>query len=122
MSQRKLLLMAPQRDDMIAIGRALRDVGYLVFPVRVHELGVDAMIRVQPDLVLIDAAVFPAVASDACRDVVIHTAARVVLFTRSEHAGDGAALQQVAELPYPIVEYSGDARALAALLENSAGM
>ena len=120
MSQRKLLLMAPRRDDTIAIGRALRDAGYLVFPVREHELGVDAMIRVQPDLVLIDAGVYPAVASDDCRDLVLRTATRVLLFTRSGHSGDGAALQHVAELPYPVVEYSGDARALAGLLEESA--
>ena len=119
MSLRKLLLMAPRREDAIAIGRALRDAGYLVFPVREHELGIDAMIRVQPDLVLIDAGVYPVVASDECRDLVLRTSTRVLLFMQSGHSGDGAALQQVVELPYPVVEYSGDARALAGLLEES---
>ncbi len=117
MTERKLLLMAPRRDDLFRIGRALRDAGYLVFPAREHELGVDALVRVRPDLVLIDAATWLAVESDECRDAAIAMNARVVLFARSEGAGDAAGMR-TDELPYPVVEYSGDARALAGLLEE----
>lgn len=124
----RLLLMAPQREDLFAIGRALRDAGYLVFPTRYHELAADAVTRVRPDLVLIDAEAFPAVESDACRDAVLAAGSRVLLFARVAGAGstasrvrDGAAMNQLSDLPYPVVEYSGDARALAALIEETAG-
>ena len=120
MTERKLLLMAPRRDDLFTIGRALRDAGYLVFPAREHELGVDALIRVRPSLVLIDAATWLSVESDECRDTAITLGARVVLFARSDSpddAGDAAGMR-VDELPYPVVEYSGDARALAGLLDE----
>ena len=123
MTERKLLLMAPRRDDLFTIGRALRDAGYLVFPAREHELGVDALIRVRPDLVLIDATTWLSVESDECRDTAITIGARVVLFARSDgaseaaEAGDAAGMR-IDELPYPVVEYSGDARALAGLLDE----
>lgn len=117
MTERKLLLMAPRRDDLFSIGRALRDAGYLVFPVREHELGVDALIRVRPNLVLIDAATWHGVDSDECRDAAIAMDARVVLFARADGMGDAAGMG-IDELPYPVVEYSGDARALAGLLEE----
>lgn len=122
MTERKLLLMAPRRDDLFTIGRALRDAGYLVFPAREHELGVDALIRVRPDLVLIDASTWLSVESDECRDTAITIGARVVLFARSDsatEAGDAAGMR-LDELPYPVVEYSGDARALAGLLDEDA--
>ena len=117
MTERKLLLMAPRRDDLFTIGRALRDAGYLVFPAREHELGVDALIRVRPDLVLIDASSWLSVESDDCRDAAIGMGARVVLFARSDGAGDAAGMR-TDELPYPVIEYSGDARALAGLLDE----
>lgn len=120
MTEPKLLLMAPQRDDMITIGRALRDAGYLVFPARLHELGADAVTRVQPDLVLIDLQTYEHVASPECREAVRRCGSRILLFARLDAAGDGATMQRVAELPYPVVEYSGDARALAALLTGLA--
>lgn len=121
MPERKLLLMAPRRDDLFTIGRALRDAGYLVFPAREHELGADALIRVRPDLVLIDASTWLSVETDECRDAAISIGARVVLFTRSAGAGDtgDAAGMRIDELPYPVVEYSGDARALAGLLDEN---
>lgn len=120
MANRRLLLMAPNRDDLITLGRALRDSGYLVFPARHHELPVDALIRVRPDLVLIDLTTFNAVKSAECRAAAKTLGSRVLLFSRSSSAGDAAALQYTAELPYPIVEYSGDAHALAGLLEEKA--
>jgi hypothetical protein len=123
----RLLLMAPQREDLFAVGRALRDAGYLVFPARYHELAADAITRVRPDLVLIDAEAYPRVESDECRDAVKAVGSRVVLFARvpgagstAAHVRDGAGMQQLRDLPYPVVEYSGDARALAALIEESA--
>lgn len=116
---RKLLLIAAQRDDLLTLGRALRDTGYLVFPARFHELGVDAMARVLPHLVLIDAGVYHSVESAECRETVVRTGARVLLFSRSQSAGDTAAIQNVAGLPYPVVEYSGSAHALAGLLEEA---
>lgn len=126
MTHPRLLLMAPRRDDLFTVGRALRDAGYLVFPARYHELAADAVTRVAPDLVLIDAEAFPGVESDECRDAVIAAGARVLLFARVAGAGstasdirDGAGMQQH-DLPYPVVEYSGDARALAALIAESA--
>lgn len=127
MTHPRLLLMAPRRDDLFAVGRALRDAGYLVFPARYHELAADAVTRVRPDLVLIDAEAFPSMESDACRDAVLDAGSRVLLFARvagpgsiGSGAGDGAGMQQPRDLPYPVVEYSGDARALAALIEESA--
>lgn len=118
MTDRRLLLMAPARDDMMVIGRALRDSGYLVFPARHHELPVDAIVRVRPDLVLIDADSFDAVQSSECRDAVVKLGSQVLLFTRNDSTGDAAALQTVLGLPYPMVEYSGDARAMAGLLQD----
>lgn len=122
----RLLLMAPRRDDLFTVGRALRDAGYLVFPARYHELAADAVTRVRPDLVLIDADAFPGMESDACRDAVIAAGARVLLFARVagvrsnlDKPGDGAGMQHLRDLPYPVVEYTGDARALAALIEES---
>lgn len=108
--------MAPRRDDLFAIGRALRDAGYLVFPARHHELAVDAVIRVRPDLVLIDADTFPFVESGECRDAAAASGARVLIFSHSGADGDAASMQKLAGLPYPVVEYSGDARALAGLI------
>jgi PleD family two-component response regulator len=112
----RLLLMAPRRDDLFAIGRALRDAGYLVFPARHHELAVDAVVRVRPDLVLIDADTFSSVQSTECRDAADAAGARVLLFVHSGSDGDAASMQRLAGVPYPVVEYSGDARALAGLI------
>jgi hypothetical protein len=114
----RLLLLAPRRDDLFAIGPALRDAGYLVFPARLHEEAVDAVIRVRPSLVLIDAAAFPAASSDECREAAAAIGARVLLFAHTDGPGDGAALQDVAPLPYPVLDYSGDARALAGLVAS----
>lgn len=55
MSQRTLLLFAHLGIELSIIGRALRDDGYLVFPARFHDQGIDALVRVRPDLVLIEA-------------------------------------------------------------------
>lgn len=123
----RLLLMAPQREDLFTVGRALRDAGYLVFPARYHELAADAVTRVSPDLVLIDADAYSRVESGECRDAVRAVGARVLLFARVPGAGgagaepqDGAGMHHLCDMPYPVVEYSGDARALAALIAESA--
>lgn len=128
MTNRRLLLMAPQRDDLLTVGRALRDAGYLVFPARYHEYAADAVARVCPDLVLIDADAYRDTESAESREAVLAAGSRVLLFARVADAervgrdlpGDGAGMQHLRDLPYPVVEYTGDARALAALIDESA--
>lgn len=118
MSHRTLLLFAHLGVELAIIGRALRDAGYLVFPARYHEEGIDALTRVRPDVVLVDVLHQHAVASPSFQELARELGAVVIFFTRAAGFDDAAALQVVDELPYPVVEFTGDARALAALVDE----
>ena len=111
MTHRTLLLFAHLGAELAIIGRALRDAGYLVFPARYHEEGVDALTRVHPDIVLVDVAHHRAVASAAFRALAAEIGAQVLFYAR-KGAGDAAARTAAAELPYPILEFTGDGPAL----------
>lgn len=119
MDQPKLLLCALGRTSLILLGRALRDEGYVVLPARYHELGVDSLARVQPDVALVqvnhEAADSPEFAAMARAMGV-----KVFLFECPvEGRGDGASMHFDPDNGYPVLESTGDCRALAGLLRTT---
>lgn len=116
MSQRTLLLFAHMGIELAIIGRALREQGYLVFPSRFHEEGVDALIRVEPDVVLIDATHYTTIATPEFRELAARIGATVLIYMRATGYDDAAALQPLLPFAYPVLDFTGDGRALAALV------
>lgn len=115
----RTLLFTRHPQDLATIGRALRDAGFTVFPARFHEDGADALVRTAPQLVLIDFAHYGAIVSSQFRAVAGELGARVLIFARADGYGDTAALQRLQQVPYPVLEYTGDARALAGLVTDA---
>jgi len=100
------------------MGRALRAAGNLVFPARYHEEGVDALTRVRPDIVLVEAIHHEAVASPTFQQLARELGARVMFFSRVDGSGDQATLRTDSTLPFPVIEFTGDGRALVALVDE----
>lgn len=121
MSRRTLLIFAHLGVELAIIGRALRDAGYLVFPARFHEQGTDALVRVCPDLVLIAATHYEATATPEFRQLAAELGARVIVYARHTGYDDAASLQSLQSFEYPVLEFTGDGRALAALVQENYG-
>lgn len=116
MQNRLLLLFADSGSALTEIGQALRDAGYTVLPSRYHELGVDALARVAPYVVLVPAD-HEAAHSPEFRAMAEAIDAKVFAYLRTEEPSRGAAFLPDAH-PYPLLEYSGDAKTLAALVDD----
>lgn len=116
----RTLLFTRHPQDLATIGRALRDAGLTVFPARFHEDGTDALVRAAPQLVLIDFAHYDAIVAPRFRAAAEERGARVLIFARADGREDTAALQRLHQVAYPVIEYSGDALALAGLVTDGA--
>jgi len=116
----RTLLFTRHPQDLATIGRAMRDAGFTVFPARFHEDGTDALVRAGPQLVLIDFAHYGAIVSARFRAAADELGARVLIFVRADGREDTAALQRLQQVPYPVLEYTGDARALTGLVTDAA--
>ena len=124
MQDPKVLLCTLGRTPLITIGRALRDEGFIVLPSRYHEAGVDGLVRVMPDLALVECG-HEAADSDAFRALAASTGTRVFLFTSASGApgptGDAVAMQLDYGDAFPVLEYTGDCRALAGVVRDMVG-
>ena len=116
-----MLLCPLGRTPLITIGRALRDEGFIVLPARYHEAGVDGLVRVNPDLALVECG-HEAADSEAFRTEAAAAGVRVFLFTSATGApgptGDAVAMQLDYGDAFPVLEYTGDCRALAGVVRD----
>lgn len=121
MSHRTLLLFPHLGVELAIIGRALRDAGHLVFPARFHEDSVDALVRVRPTLVLIEATHHGKVVTPQFRALAEETGATVIVYSRNGGDGDAATLRESGAEAYPVIDFSGQGRALVGLLAEVPG-
>lgn len=120
MSHRTLLLFPRLGVELAIIGRALRDAGHLVFPARFHEDSADALVRVRPTLVLVEATHQRHVVTAQFRFIAAELGALVVVYSRNAGDADAATLQEAAGGAYPLIDFSGQGRAFAGLIAELA--
>lgn len=76
-----LLLLATDPDVLIDVASAARQAGFLVAPARYHELGIDALTRVDAEVALVHVQ-HDAADSIAFRGLAEHLGTKVFLFSR----------------------------------------
>jgi len=119
MTRSTMLLLSNDSEVLITIAGAARAAGYVVTPGRYHENGVDSLIRVQPDLAVVDVT-HDAADSIAFGGLAQSRGTRVVLFADTRGAPEARARIALisARSPFPVLEYGGDAADLVARLQD----